>query len=111
MMLASDQEVIRHMLVHAVYFWLKDDLSAADRQKFVEGVESLRTIGDAEACYIGVPAATDRPIIDRSYDYGLVVVFKDMAAHDRYQADPVHDRFRDDCAQYWKKVVIYDSEG
>ncbi|MFO7303502.1 MAG: Dabb family protein [Acidobacteriota bacterium] len=99
------------MLVHAVYFWLKDDLSAADRDQFVKGLESLRTIEDAEACYIGVPAATDRPIIDRSYDYALVVVFRDMAAHDRYQVHPIHDRFRDECSQYWKKVLIYDSEG
>jgi hypothetical protein len=98
------------MLVHAVYFWLKDDLSAADRQKFIAGVTSLQSIQSADASYLGVPAPTDRPVIDRTYDYGLVVVFKDMAAHDRYQADPVHDRFRDECSGFWKKLLIYDLE-
>jgi hypothetical protein len=99
------------MLVHAVYFWLKDDLSDADRRRFVDGVNSLKNIPGAEGCYVGVPSSTDRPIIDRSYDYGLVVVFKDMAAHDAYQVHPIHDAFRDECSALWKKVLIYDSEG
>lgn len=99
------------MLVHAVYFWLKDDLSDADRQKFVQGLESLRTIEGSEGCHIGVPSSTDRPVIDRSYSWALVVLFKDLAAHDRYQVHPVHDRFREECAPFWKKVLIYDSEG
>jgi hypothetical protein len=99
------------MFVHAVYFWLKDDLSEADRQKFVRGVESLRTIESVHACYIGTPASTDRPIIDRSYSYALIVVFTDLAAHDAYQVHPIHDRFRDECSNLWKRVVIYDSEG
>lgn len=99
------------MLVHAVYFWLEDDLSEADRQKFVRGVRSLESIPGSEGCYIGVPAATDRPVIDRTYDYALVVLFKDMAAHDAYQVHPVHDAFRNECASLWKRVQIYDSEG
>lgn len=99
------------MFVHAVYFWLKDDLSEADRQKFVHGVESLETIESVHACYIGTPASTNRPIIDRSYSYALIVVFEDLAAHDAYQVHPVHDAFRDECSHLWKKVVIYDSEG
>lgn len=99
------------MLVHAVYFWLKDDLSEADRRKFADGVRSLKTIPGSEGCHVGVPSSTDRPVIDRSYDYGLVVLFKDMAAHDAYQVHPVHDAFRVECSSLWKKVLIYDSEG
>ncbi len=61
--------------------------------------------------FVGVPADTDRPIIDRSYSYALVVMFRDAAGHDAYQVHPVHDRFREECAGFWRKVQIYDSVG
>lgn len=99
------------MFVHSVYFWLKDDLSDADRETFVRGVKSLATIESVHACYVGTPAPTNRPIIDRSYSYALTVVFENMDAHDAYQVHPVHDAFRDQCSHLWKKVVIYDSVG
>jgi Stress responsive A/B Barrel Domain len=97
------------MFVHTVYFWLHDQVSRAQRDAFVAGVRALTTISSVRHGYVGIPAPTDRPIIDRSYSYALVVVFDDLAGHDRYQADPIHDRFRDTCGELWKKVVIYDS--
>lgn len=99
------------MFVHSVYFWLKDDLSAADRDTFDRGVQSLTTIGTVEHAFVGVPADTDRPVIDRSYSTALVVIFRDAAGHDAYQVDPVHDRFRQECAGFWRSVRIYDSVG
>ena len=54
------------MFVHVVNFWLKKDLSEADRQKFVEGVKSLGNIESIKTFSVGPPAATDRPVIDRS---------------------------------------------
>lgn len=99
------------MFIHAVYFWLRGDLSADDRRQFVEGVQSLARIETVERAYTGVPAPTDRPVIDRTYSYALVVVFRDQAAHDAYQDHPVHDRFRETCAQFWSRVQIYDSVG
>jgi hypothetical protein len=97
------------MFVHAVYFWLRDDLSPADRQRFAAGVESLRAIEHVRHGYVGVPAATDRPVIERGYSRALVVVFDDEAAHDAYQVHPVHDRFRAECGGFWTAVRIYDS--
>ena len=57
------------------------------------------------------PDRKRREIIDRSYSYSLVVVFADRAAHDAYQEHAIHDRFRDDCGTFWRKVQIYDSMG
>lgn len=98
------------MLVHTVFFWLKPDLDGAQRASFRAGVESLATISSAEAVYIGTPAATDRPVIDRSYDVGLTVVLKDLAAHDAYQVDPIHREFVDTFGTSWERVVIYDAD-
>lgn len=96
------------MFVHNVYFWLRDDLTSEEREAFLLGVESLKTIESVRHGYSGLPAPTDRPVIDRSYSYGLTVIFDDQDAHDRYQEHPVHDRFREECATYWSKVLIYD---
>ena len=98
------------MFVHSVYFWLKDDLSEGDRVKFEEGVQSLLTIDSVSSGFVGSPASTDRPVIDRSYSRALIVFFEDKAGHDAYQDDPIHDRFRVDCEPFWQRVVIYDAE-
>lgn len=98
------------MFIHSVYFWRQDDLTDDDVARFEEGLRSLTTIDGVRHGWVGTPADTDRPIIDQSYSYALVVVFDDRAGHDAYQVDPVHDRFRETCARYWKKVLIYDAE-
>lgn len=99
------------MFVHSVYFWLVDDIPAAECARFVAGLHSLRGIEGVAHGWIGVPAPTDRPVIERGYSYALTLVFPDVAAHDAYQVDPVHDRFRDECSMLWRTVRIYDSIG
>jgi hypothetical protein len=99
------------MFVHAVYFWLKDGLAESDRDEFLRGLDSLATIETVRECHVGVPAATDREVIDRTYSYALVVIFDDERGHDAYQDHPTHDRFRETCAPFWERVRIYDSVG
>ncbi len=96
------------MFVHSVYFWLKEGLSENEVQEFQKGLRSLLEIKSLKAGHIGTPAATDRPVIDTSYSFGLVTLFDDLAGHDQYQVDPIHDAFRDNCAKYWSQVRIYD---
>src|SRR5205085_4524040 len=98
------------MFVHAVYFWLKKDLTAEKRAAFHQGVAMLKSVESADAVYIGAPAATHRPVVDRTYDVALVVLMNDLAAHEAYQVDPIHRAFVEQFASHWDKVVIYDSE-
>jgi len=97
------------MFIHSVYFWLRDDLSEEQRSQFVEKASALTKIESVRHGWLGVPAPTDRPIIDRSYSYALTVVFDDEAGQDLYQDHPVHDRLRDECGSFWARVLIYDS--
>ena len=97
------------MFVHAVYFWLRPELAPADRARFVAGLHALRGIEHVRAGYVGVPAPTDRAVIERGYSHALVLVFADEGAHGAYQRHPVHDRFRDECAGLWEALRIYDS--
>lgn len=98
------------MFVHTVYFWLKKDLSANDRAAFMEGVASLTGIASTSAVYIGTPADTHRPVVDRTYDVALTVLLEDPAAHDAYQIDPIHKTFVENFGTCWEKVVIYDAD-
>jgi stress responsive alpha/beta barrel protein len=97
------------MFIHSVYFWLKPDLSDEERAQFWERARSLTTIESVRHGFTGTPAFTDRPIIDRSYSCALVVIFDDDAGHEAYQVHPVHDKFREECAAFWSKVLIYDA--
>lgn len=99
------------MLVHTVFFWLKPDLTDADRAAFRRGVESLAGIKAVDKVYVGTPAATARrPVIDASYSVALTVLCRDLAAHDAYQVDPLHTAFVENCKRYWDRVLIYDAE-
>ena len=99
------------MFVHAVYFWLRSDLTGEDEERFAAGLRALCAIEVVERSHVGVPARTDRPVIERSYSRALVLAFADEAAHDAYQVHPAHDRFRAECGGYWTAVRIYDSVG
>lgn len=98
------------MFLHHVFFWLKDGLETQDIQKFEQAVSTLPPIGHVHFGEVGKPAKTDRPVIERSYSYSLLLVFKDEAEHDKYQVDPVHKAFVEKCSTLWSKVLIYDSE-
>lgn len=106
---AIERSPARGGFVHSVYFWLRPELSAEQHKAFVRGLESLRGIENVRDGWIGVPAATDRPIIDRSYSYALTLVFANDAEQNAYQVHPVHDRFRQDFETFWTRVQIYDS--
>ena len=97
------------MLVHTVLFWLRKDLTEDSITEFRLALETLKGIQHTEAVYIGRPADTpERPVIDSSYDFCLTVLLKDVAAHDAYQADPIHQEFIKH-KDLWLKVKVYDA--
>jgi hypothetical protein len=99
------------MLIHAVYFWLEPELNGAQRAEFRRGVESLTAITHVEKVHLGAPAAVpDRPVADKTFDVGLVVVCRDVAAYNAYQMDPIHQAFAARFKSYWTRVQIYDFE-
>lgn len=98
------------MLYHCVYFWLKPELTAEQRADFRRGVETLTRIKAIEKAEVGVPAATKpRPVLDASYDVAIIVICKDVAAHNAYQVDPLHVGFVEKYKTFWTRLQIYDS--
>jgi hypothetical protein len=98
------------MLIHSVYFSLRPDLTASELALYDQRLASLLTIDGIVHGWTGVPAATDRAVIDRNYSRALIIVFTDAAAEAAYQVDPIHDVFRDECHTFWTQVRIFDAE-
>lgn len=99
------------MLVHSVYFYLKPEITEAQRAEFRRGVESLAGVKSVEKIYVGKPAGVPkRPVLDDTYSFGLTVICKDVAALDAYQVDPIHQAFLNQFKSYWTRVQVYDAD-
>jgi hypothetical protein len=98
------------MLVHHVFFWLKNPTSKEDQAKLIEGVKTLIKIETIGQLHVGVPADTEkRPVVDSSYAVSELIFFDDLAGQKTYQDHPVHKKFIADYGHLWEKVIVYDA--
>ena len=99
------------MLTHTVLFWLRDDLTADQRQQFENNLRTLLAIPGSLRAVVGRPAATEaRPVVDHGYDFALELDFADVASHNVYQGHPVHLAFIENSRSLWKAVKVMDFE-
>jgi len=98
------------MHIHNVYFWLESDLDQEALNLFEQGLNSLCLDPEIKSGFFGKPAKTDRDVVENSYTYGLVLIFDDLNAHDRYQSGRVHDEFIAEHSSKWIRVVVHDIE-
>lgn len=96
--------------VHHVYFWLNNPDSVEDKQKLLEGLRTLKAIDAIRMAHIGVPAGTNRDVIERGYAFSWLLLFDNLDAQEIYQKHPVHLKFIENYAHLWDKVIVYDSE-
>jgi hypothetical protein len=95
-------------IAHQVYFWLKNP---EDRQKLIDGVNTLKKIKTVRQIHVGIVAGTERrDIIDTSWGVSLLLFFDDIAGEASYQTDPIHLDFVKNYSNLWNKVIIYDAE-
>jgi hypothetical protein len=98
------------MIVHDVYFTLKDN-SADSKKKLVDACKKYLTKHPGEVAFCAGARADDfkRDINDQDFDVALHIVFKDKAAHDEYQDAKRHTEFIAENKDNWKKVRVFDS--
>jgi hypothetical protein len=98
---------LNNTFVHHVHFWLKNK---EDQPKLIEGLKLLIPITHIRDMHIGVPADTNRDVIDRSYDVSLLLLFNSLEEEEAYQFDPTHLIFANEYAKpLCSKVVVVDS--
>ena len=98
------------MLIHNVFFALKDR-SAAARTRLLDACRKHLSTHPGTIFFACGTLAEElqRPVNDRDFDVGLHIVFTDQAAHDRYQDAPAHHQFIAENKDNWKKVRVFDS--
>jgi len=98
------------MIVHNVYFALKDNSPEA-KKKLVDACKKYLTEHPGEVFFAAGTLAEDlnRPVNDRDFDVALHIVFKDKASHDQYQDSKRHKEFIEENKDNWKKVRVFDS--
>ena len=108
---SAQSEKIEGDFIHVVYFWLKNPDSKEDRAKFEKSLTNF--INNSENIigkHIGLPAKTDRGVIDNTYTYSLILSFENKEMQDKYQVEEGHLKFIEECEDLWEKVIVYDSE-
>jgi len=104
---AADKEAL---LGHMVYFSLKDKSPAA-KQKLVDACKKYLSKHEGVVFFAAGILADDlnRSVNDREWDVALHLVFKNRAAHDKYQEHPDHQKFIDENKENWARVRVFDS--
>lgn len=97
-------------LMHTVVFWLKPDIPASTATEMAEFYyQQIAGVDGVDQVFAGRPAGSEREVVDSSYQLMTSLVFRDQAAQDAWQIDPVHDTFRDTFGPSFERVVVYDN--
>ena len=96
-------------LQHVVLIWLKDAGDAEQQAKIIEVSKSFQDIPGALQVQSGKAVASDRGIVDDSFDVGILVVVPDERRLAEYLAHPIHQRAKHDVLlPLVEKILVYD---
>ena len=94
---------------HVVLMWLKDPTDTTARQKIIDASESFRQIPGVLDVRHGRPVPSTRPIVDSSFDIGVVITFKDRSSLDAYATHPIHAKAARELIQpSTRQIKVYD---
>ena len=96
-------------LQHVVLVWLKDAGNAEQRARIIEVSKSFRDIPGVLDVQAGKAIASERDIVDDSFDVGILVVVPDERRLAEYLAHPIHQRAKNDVLlPLVEKILVYD---
>jgi hypothetical protein len=95
--------------IHHVFFWLKNTGNQQDLSQLIEGLKKLSKVPQIQDFNIGIPANTNREVIDSSYSVSWLLLFKNAEDQEVYQTHPIHLKFIEECSNLWRKVIVYDA--
>ncbi|HZU39053.1 MAG TPA: Dabb family protein [Gemmataceae bacterium] len=99
------------MISHDVYFTLKQN-SPESRKKLVDACTKYLTHHPGATFFAAGSRdpAFNRDVNVKDWDVGLHVVFKNKAAHDKYQSSERHQQFIKENRENWQKVQVFDTQ-
>lgn len=79
--------------MHVVILWLKNPGNVEDRQKLIDTSRSfVGRIPGLLSVSAGQVLPSTRPVVDSSYDVGLVMLFDSEESLQKYPSYPLHQR-------------------
>jgi len=96
-------------VVHTVFLWLKTSGDVQHRLQLLNATARLRAIPGVLDIRYGETIASDRDIVDDSFDVGIYFYFSDVAAMNRYLVHPVHQTvIEQDIKPIVDRIVVHD---
>jgi hypothetical protein len=98
------------MIVHNVFFTLVDN-SASAKNEFTAACKKFLASHEGTVYFAAGPRFEQfkRSVNDLEFDVALTIVFKNQAAHDKYQDSDRHQAFVKEWTPKMKKVRVFDS--
>jgi hypothetical protein len=94
---------------HVVMCWLKDPGNADARRQLIDRSKTFTHIPGIKSISVGPPLPSTRPVVDSSFDVGIVMHFENEQALRDYDHNPIHQQAVKELLQpLVKKLVIYD---
>lgn len=100
----------RGKVEHVVLVWLKKPGNAADKATLIATAKMFQQkIPQIQHLSTGTALPSDRPVVDDSFDVGLVMRFASKTDLDTYEKHPVHvEAVKNTLAPLAKKLLVYD---
>lgn len=96
-------------VLHVVFVWLKDPGNAAHRAQVIEASRSFADIDGVLEVRAGEPVASDRSIVDDSFDVGIYLRFATIDDMRAYLSDERHESaLRDVLQPVTERYLVYD---
>ncbi len=94
---------------HVVLAWFTDAVTEADIRQIVAETLKLKAIDEVVSVETGRAIASERPIVDDSFDLAVMMRFRSAEDMRRYLVDPRHRQF----VETWlkgrvEKLLVYD---
>lgn len=94
---------------HVVLVWLKEPGNTEMRKQFVEASSSLNNLPGILYRHVGVAVASDRVIVDDTFDVATTVTVKDKKAFKDYMEHPKHKKVVEEKLKpLVNRIVAYD---
>ena len=106
----SIQQTEREQAIqHVVLCWLKEPGNAAHRARIMEVSKTFRSIPGVLEVRVGEVIASDRAIVDDSFDVAILVVVPDAPSLQAYLDHPIHQQAKQEVLlPLVDKVRVFD---
>jgi hypothetical protein len=100
---------VAEAIEHIVIVWLQEPGNEEHRTRIISESQVLREIPGVTGLRAGNMLPSQRPIVDSSFDVGLIVSLRDASAMADYLSHPLHVKLVEEILKpLVKKIKVYD---